>query len=141
MKAKFALFLSLALATSLSSFAATYELIPSWKKIDETSDGQVYSYRAFYIDNKNQRVSICFASFLKNSRKLTLKCGGVVPLDWKLPKSNRVNSKIVGVFDIQEDNEKMPFGLWQIDESTGDFQFCIAGDIAVRNNCVLSHVP
>jgi hypothetical protein len=136
-----ALFLLLTSVTSLSAVAATYELIPSWKRVDETTNGKVYSYRTFYIDNLHQRVALCFASFTEKTKKLKLECGGLVTLDWKLPKSTQVNSKIVGRFDVQDDDDTIPFGLWQIDESTGDWQFCISGDVGGQKNCVLSHVP
>ncbi len=122
--------------------AASYELIPSWRRVDKLPSGARYIYGVFYVNNKIRRMSHCFAVYDEKDKSLSLDCGVVINLDWKLPTSSNVKSTMVGRYDaFIDDDDTIPFGLWQINEATGDWQFCLDGNIAGRSNCVSSTAP
>lgn len=121
--------------------AAGYELIPSWKRLDHTVNGDIYNYRVFYVDNESRRMFLCFASFELSNKKLSLSCGAEINLNWKLPSSPNVRTLMVGKFDIEDDDPNIAFGLWQIDEATGDWQFCLDANLAGNDDCVFAKKP
>jgi hypothetical protein len=54
-----------------------------------------------------------------------------------------VKSLLIGELDPTARNEPcMPFGLWQIDEVTGDLQFCMDRiEAGLAENCAMMKAP
>jgi hypothetical protein len=110
--------------------------------MDRTNDGNnLYHYRVFYVNNIKQTIHICFASYEVKGKLLSLKCGALVSANWKLAASSEVSTQMVGKFDYPEDESNLPAGLWQIDQRTGDWQFCFLADFVGEDNCAYSKSP
>jgi hypothetical protein len=128
-----------------NSYAAAFELILDWNEIQHTAGGVArYVYKVFYVSNTRRYVYICFATFEEQAGSVpSLHCGAKLPLDgWNLSSSPNVKTQMVGrEFGYPGDEPNIPLGLWQIDQVTGDLQFCFAGPLTGHNNCVFINPP
>ena len=109
--------------------AASYAIIPGGASHGPTPDTHVYW--AYVLDNSNGKMFLCNVDYTPSSPLVSHCREETSRFKSKLAPSDAIISQMAfSLYDIQVRTPGN--GLWQIDNKTGDAQFCIATARAIK---------
>ena len=127
-------FFTLFLVPTTASAQVNYDLLPG----NFTIDGPDLTWRSEVLNRRDSKLYVCEAAAKRERSSITLTCN---PIYFSGTALNGNNVVTIPSRSSDASNPSNWFNFWQIDQSTGEVQFCYAGATQGTPSCATFKVP